>query len=116
MDRRRDFESTRPLAILFVVTGTGPSPIGRPFAQLPTDRILVDVGNRGFNGLHRSEVPIITSAFLPESKNLGSWPLQDREPFQQRAPDSFQEPLVRRENGAFSAFRNRSMRTSWDVG
>jgi hypothetical protein len=45
---------------------------------LPPDRVLVDVGNRGFNGLHRSEVPIITSAFLPESKTVGSGPLQDR--------------------------------------
>jgi hypothetical protein len=78
VNRRRDFESTGPLSILFVVTGAGPSPIGRRFAELPTDRVLVDVGNRGLNGLHGSEVPIITSAFLPESKTVFSGPLQDR--------------------------------------
>ena len=78
VNRRRDFESTCPLSILFVVTGAGPSPIGRPFAELPTHRVLVDVGNPAFNGLHGPEVAIITSAFLPESKTVGSGPLQDR--------------------------------------
>jgi hypothetical protein len=53
----------------------------------------VDVGNSGFNGLHGPEVSIITSAFLPESKTLGSGPLQDREPFQQRTSHRFQESL-----------------------
>ncbi len=78
VNRRTDFESTCPLSILFIVTGAGPSPIGRPFAEVPTDRVLVDGGNRGFHGLHGPEVPIITSAFLPESKPVGSGPLQDR--------------------------------------
>ena len=46
VNRRTDFESTCLSSILFVVTGAGPSPIGRPFAELPTDRVLVDGGNR----------------------------------------------------------------------
>jgi hypothetical protein len=54
----------------------------------------VDVSDRRFNGLHGPEVPIITSAFLPESKTSGSGPLQDSQPFQQqRALDVFHEPL-----------------------
>ncbi len=93
VNRRRDFESAGPLFSLFVVTGARPSPIGRPLAQVPTDRVLVDVGHRGFNGLHRSEVSIIASPFLPESKTLRSGAFQNRQPFQQRAPSGFQESL-----------------------
>jgi hypothetical protein len=78
VNRRSDFESTCPLSIWFVVTDAGPSPIGRAFAVLPTDRDLVDGGNRGFHGLHGPQVPIITSAFLRESKTVGSGPLPDR--------------------------------------
>jgi hypothetical protein len=52
--------------------------LGCYFAELPADRVFVDVGNRGLNGLQGSEVPIITSAFWPESKTGVSRPLQDR--------------------------------------
>ena len=54
--------------------------------MLATNEVLVDVGDRGFNGFHGPEVPIVTSAFLPESKTLDSRPLSNRQAFQQRAP------------------------------
>ena len=77
MNRRRFFESNGPLPVLLVVTGTGPPPIGRPFAEMATDGVIVDVRNRSFNGLPGSEIPIITSAFPPESKTVDSGPLAD---------------------------------------
>jgi hypothetical protein len=53
----------------------------------------MDVSDCRFNGLHRQEVTIVMSAFLPESKTSASGPLPDRQPFQQRALDGLQEPL-----------------------
>jgi hypothetical protein len=93
VNRRRDFASNRPLSIWFGVTGAGPSPIGRPLAALATDRVLVEGGHRGLNGLHGWEIPIITSASLPGSKTPGPGPLEDRQPFQERAPDGLRVPL-----------------------
>ena len=93
MNRRRFSESHDPLPVLLVVTGTGPSPIGRPFAEMATDGVIVDVRNRSFNGLPGSEIPIITSAFLPESKTVDSGPLADGQPFQERTPNILQSSL-----------------------
>ena len=93
VNRRRDFESNGPLSLSFGVTGAGPSPIGRPLAELATDRVLVDVVHRGLNGLQGSEIPIITSAFLPGSKTPGPGPLEDRQPSQERAPYGLRVPL-----------------------
>ena len=67
MNRRREFERA---FVLFVIPGAGPSPIGWPLAKLATNGVLVDVGDRGLNGLHGPEVPIVTSAFLLESKTI----------------------------------------------
>jgi hypothetical protein len=93
VNRRRDYGSNGSLSILLVMAGAGPSPIGRRLAELATDWVLVDVGHRGLNGLHGAEIPIITSAFLPESKTPNPGPLQDRQAFQERAPHRLQVPL-----------------------
>ena len=74
MDRRRTVESQLCLAVLLVVTRAGPPPIGRSIAESSADRVLVDVGDGGLDGLHRREVPIVAPAFLPETEASDSEP------------------------------------------
>ena len=65
------------------------------------------LSNRGFNRLHGPEVPIITSPFLPKTKTVDSGPLQDRETFQERTPDRFQEFLDASGKRCFQRFQEQ---------
>jgi hypothetical protein len=111
VDRRRAFASRGPLAVVLVVAGAGPSPIGRPLAELSTDQVIVDVGPGGFHGRHCAEVPIV-AAFLPASKAVDPGPLADGPPPQQRASIGFQTPLDPRGERGLDRLQQQDMEVS----
>ncbi len=87
---RRGFQSDGSLSALVVVADARPAPVGGPFAELASNRVLVDVADRSLNGPLGSKVPIITTPFLPESKAVNSGPFADREFRQKRVTVVFQ--------------------------
>ena len=59
-----------PLLGLEVVSPTRPFPLARRVTQAPSNRIVVNVLDRGLQGLDRGDVPIIAAALLPESEGF----------------------------------------------
>ncbi len=90
VNRRRGFQFGGSASVLIVVTAAGPAPIDGPFAELTSNRVLVDVVDRGLNRLLGSKVPIISTPFLPESKAVDSRPFADHKFRQERVAVVFQ--------------------------
>ena len=106
MNRRRNFQSPGPLPILLaVMTCTGPSPLSRLLAELPANRVLVNVSNRSFNGLYGLKVPIITCASCQNRKHRVPGRSTTVNSSSSVLPAPSSSVLIRRENGLLSVRR-----------
>ena len=58
------------------------------------ERLLVDVGDRGFNRLQGPEIPIVTSSFRARIEDDCSWTIKDNAAIALEQRTEFDDPLA----------------------